>query len=93
MGIAVLTHYYTIPTFNTLKKKKAFQNIVGKGENGGNQHCLLFPEFFLLFFRGFSIFEAIFFSLSANALNFEKSEILSFGKESDIKNAKCKGDE
>ena len=28
--------------------KKAFETIVGKGENAGYQHFLLFPSFFLL---------------------------------------------
>ena len=27
--------------------KKYFENIVGKGENAGNQHFLLFPQYFL----------------------------------------------
>ena len=27
----------------------AFENIVGKGENAGNQHFLLFPQCFLPF--------------------------------------------
>ena len=27
----------------TTLKKEAFENIVGKGENAGNQHFLLFP--------------------------------------------------
>ena len=26
------------------KQKKPFENIVGKGENAGNQHFLLFPQ-------------------------------------------------
>ena len=26
-------------------RKKPFENIVGKGENAGNQHFLLFPRF------------------------------------------------
>ena len=26
---------------------KAFENIVWKGENGGNQHFLLFPQYFI----------------------------------------------
>ena len=26
---------------------KAFQNIAGKGENAGNHHFLLFPQYFL----------------------------------------------
>ena len=32
-------------------KKKAFENIVGKGENAGNQHFLLFPQLFLPYQR------------------------------------------
>ena len=40
-----LTLYDTIPTFNDLNKK-AVENIVGKGENAGNQHFLLFPRAF-----------------------------------------------
>ena len=28
-------------------EEKAFENIVGKGENAGNQHFLLFPQSFL----------------------------------------------
>ena len=28
-------------------EKRAFENIVGKGENAGNQHFLLFPHCFL----------------------------------------------
>ena len=27
--------------------KKPFENIVGKGENAGNQHFLIFPQCFL----------------------------------------------
>ena len=27
-------------------EKRPFENIVGKGENAGNQHFLLFPQFF-----------------------------------------------
>ena len=30
-------------------KKKALENTVGKGENAGNQHFLLFPKCFLLY--------------------------------------------
>ena len=33
----------------TTQCKKAFENIVGKGENAGNQHFLLLPQCFLLF--------------------------------------------
>ena len=31
------------PDFQRPQGKKAFENIVGKGENAGNQHFLLFP--------------------------------------------------
>ena len=34
-------------TFGALKEKMPFENIVGKEENGGNQHFLLFPQCFL----------------------------------------------
>ena len=36
-------NWATIPTFNA-PGKEAFKNIVGNGENAGNQHFLLFPE-------------------------------------------------
>ena len=45
---SALTLYHTIPTFNDLGEK-LFENIVGKGENAGNQHFLFFPQCFLLF--------------------------------------------
>ena len=50
-----LTLYHTIPTIMTLKKK-AFENIVEKGENAGNQHFLLLPQCFLLIPRQTLIF-------------------------------------
>ena len=39
-----LALYNTILTFND---PKAFENNLGKGENAGNQHFLLFPKCFL----------------------------------------------
>ena len=36
--------------------KEPFENIVGKGENAGNQHYLLFPQCFLPFPKHISIF-------------------------------------
>ena len=42
-----LTLYHTIPTLTTLRKKP-IENIVGKGENAGNQHFLLFPMMFYI---------------------------------------------
>ena len=56
----VLTHFHTIPTLNT-SGKKAFENIVGKGENAGNQHFLLFPQCFLFFPTKISVFESLLF--------------------------------
>ena len=40
----------------TTLKKKALENIVGKGVNAGNQHFLLFPQCFLPFPKLISIF-------------------------------------
>ena len=37
------------PDFLTTLKKKAFEYIVGKEENAGNQHFLVFPQCFLSF--------------------------------------------
>ena len=64
-------------------KKKPFENIVGKEENAGNQHFLLFLQC-SLFYPEKKI--AIWFTFnlsSANALNMNWSEIFSFGKEFD----------
>ena len=36
-------------TFDTLKKVP-FENNVGKGENAGNQHFLLFPRMYNVFY-------------------------------------------
>ena len=45
--------------------KRTFENNVGKGENTGNQHFLLFPQCFLLFLLSF-----------ANAFDLNPSKIL-----------------
>ena len=42
-------------------KEKAFENIVGKGENAGSQHFLLFPQCFLPFPKQILIFTQIHF--------------------------------
>ena len=39
-------------------KRKTSENIVGKGENAGNQHFLLFPYFFLRIPLQTSFFES-----------------------------------
>ena len=38
--------------------KKSFENTVGKGENAGNQHFLLFPQCFQPFPKQISIFQS-----------------------------------
>ena len=68
--------YPTIPTFNA-RKKKTIENTVGKGENAGNGHFLLFSQCFLLYQKR-EIF-ILSSSNSPNALNLAMSEILLFG--------------
>ena len=51
----ILTLHHTIPTFNDLTKK-AFEKIVDKGENAGNQHFLLFTQCCLPFPKRISVF-------------------------------------
>ena len=36
-----------MPTFNDVEIRGVLKNIVGKGENAGNQHFLLFSQYFL----------------------------------------------
>ena len=65
----------------TILYKNPFENIVGKGENAGNQHFGLFPQCFQLFPKEISIFLSRFFLSSANAFNLDQSKTLSFSKE------------
>ena len=60
-------------------KKKAFEIIVGKGDNAGNHHFLLFPQCFLSFTKQILIFQL--HLSSANAFNLDHSKNWSFGKE------------
>ena len=46
MVVKELTLYHTIPTFND-PEREPFEKLVGKGENAGNQHFVLFPQGFL----------------------------------------------
>ena len=39
-------------------KKKALENIVGKGENAGSQHFLLFPQCFIPFSKQISMLDS-----------------------------------
>ena len=38
-------------------RKKPYENIVGKGENAGNQHFLFFPQCFLPIPKRISVFK------------------------------------
>ena len=77
----LLTLYHTILTFNDLKLR-AFENIVGKGENADNQKFLLFPQCFLPSKTSFPYFILFCFVVcKINAFNLDPSKILSFGKE------------
>ena len=85
LGIMRLREIFTPFTIQsrilTTLKKKPFENSVGKGENAGNQHFLLFPHCFLPFFNQIIIFSATFILSSANPFNFDQPKNLSFGKE------------
>ena len=48
---------------------RPFENIVGKGENGGNQHFLLFPTMFSTLPKPNFYFPFTFILLSANAFD------------------------
>ena len=54
---SVLILHQTFPQLSTTLRKKALENTVGKGENAGNQHFLLFPQCFLTNQREKSSFE------------------------------------
>ena len=67
----------------TQKTKFVFgmvENIMGKGENAGHQHFLLFQQCFL-FHMEFLFFKFTFILPSANALNLDQYRDLSLGKE------------
>ena len=57
-----------------------FENIVGKGENAGNYHFLLFLQSFLPIQKK-RVPVSSYILLSANSFNLDQSENLSFGKE------------
>ena len=60
-------------------KNDAFQNILRKGEDAGNQHFLLFQKHLYLTKNKFQYLNHICLS-SANAFSLDQSKILSFGK-------------
>ena len=75
-----LQSFTTLPNSRVLTtlKEKGFENIVGKGENAGNQHFLLFPQCFL-FCQTQNFYQHLIL-LSAYAFNLVQSRKLSFDK-------------
>ena len=68
------------PDFLTTQGKKLFENTLGKGENAGNQHFLLFPQCFLPFHKTNPIISATPNLSSALALNLAIPKIVLFGR-------------
>ena len=61
--------------------KKPYENILGNGENAGNQHAFShFPTMFSTFLKTNLNFSATFILSSANAFNLDQFKILPFGK-------------
>ena len=77
-SISCFTLYHTIPTFNDSPYRWPFKNIVGKGQNAGNKHFLLFPVFCILP-QTENILSITFNLPSTNAFNLAQSMIL-FGE-------------
>ena len=73
--------FTTQPRHLTTLRRNLFENIVGKGENAGNQHFLLFPQCFLpIQKKRISVFKLHLFCPSANAFNLDQGKNLLFGK-------------
>ena len=84
-GLNLYSHWFyqlftTQSQLLTAVNTEHLENIVGKGENAGNQHFLLFPQCFLLSQNKFQFLQSLILS-SGNALNLDQSKILSFGKD------------
>ena len=65
-------------------RKKPLENTVGKVEYAGYKHFLLLPQCFLPVKKTNFQFSVTWFLLSANAFDFDKPKILSFGNELNI---------
>ena len=84
---------YVLILNHTILKKKALENTMGKEENAGDQHFLLFPQCFQLYLETLmkknchfsnkkkkkTVISATFYLLSANTLRYFISKNLSFG--------------
>ena len=73
-------HITTQSLLLTPLRKKPLENIVGRGENAGNYHFLLFPQSSYPSQTNFKFLVSFILS-SANAFNLNKSIILLFGNE------------
>ena len=62
-------------------RKRPFDNIVGKGENAGHQHFLLYPQCFLPIAKHILIFRSHLFCRLQVLSIWIQTEKLSFGKE------------
>ena len=60
--------------------KKTFENIVGKGENAGNQHFLFLPQCFFMSQNKLKFFSHVYFVV-CKCFQFDQCKNLSFGKE------------
>ena len=71
-------YYPSIKQFFVLEtlRKKTLENIMGKGENGGYQHFLLFPQCFLSCKSQIPQLKVTFIVSSANPLSLVQSVIL-----------------
>ena len=72
--------FTTQSLLSTTLEKNPFENIVGKGENAGSQHFLLFPQCFQPIPKRISVFWGTFILSSAISFNLDQYKNLSFGK-------------
>ena len=56
--LKVVLPFTTESRLLTTPTERSFENILGKGENAGNQHFLLFPQCFLSFTKQISYFQS-----------------------------------
>ena len=56
---SMLTLYHEMTSFDALEQKSLLKKILGKEENAGDQHFLLFPQCFLYYERQLNILSNI----------------------------------
>ena len=75
--IDVLTLHCTMTSFDNPLGRTLLKNIVGKGENAGNQHFLLLPQFFFNLSETDLIILSTFILLFKISLSFRKCKSFS----------------